>query len=800
MPATVLNQSCCCNRPSLSSKQNTRDNKMKALDETQIPVIAAIGEVCHRPSDPAKGREPVDLIAEALQLANNETRQQALDHLDSIHLVGQVTWPYTNPVDAICQRLGIHPKEAHNASMGGDTPIRLLHEAALRITRGSHRVCAIVGGESVNAKRKASAAKVALNWTPKASPKETVIVEGQDFPVHPAVKALGIKSPVHTYPLYEMALQAALKQTPEQGNKESAQLWHSLACVAADNPYAWIKEPPSEEHINTVTDSNPLIAYPYPKLMVANSSVNQASAIIVTDLAWAKAAGLKEEQLIYIWGGASAAEADDFLDRDDYSRSHAQLAVLDAAVEQVGGDPKAIDYAELYSCFPVVPKLALQHLKLRADVKPTVTGGLTFFGGPLNNYMSHSVCAMTRKLRGKANATGLLYANGGLLTKHHALIVSSQPASESLPKSYSVQAEVERRSSPAPVFNADYNGPASIETYTVLYDKAGLSHGFIVARTPDNARTVAKVRADDTHSINLLLNLSASAVGEQGVIRTDAFGECIWSTAPKKRSQSPSFCTITKDQHITTITINRPEVMNALHPMANEELAEAFNDFEQDNDQWVAILTGAGTRAFCSGNDLKFTAQTQRHGRKMQTPVSGYGGVTARWTLNKPVIAAVNGIAMGGGFEIALSCDLIIASDKAVFALPEPQVGLAAVAGGLLRLPQQIGLKKAMGMILTGERVSAQDGERLGFVNAVVEPSQLMSSARDWAKRIIACSPLAIRASKAIATQGMNTASLPEAYRKQHQLPAVREMYRSEDLREGPKAFAEKRPPKWQGK
>ncbi|MCX8498030.1 MAG: enoyl-CoA hydratase-related protein, partial [Caulobacteraceae bacterium] len=148
---------------------------------------------------------------------------------------------------------------------------------------------------------------------------------------------------------------------------------------------------------------------------------------------------------------------------------------------------------------------------------------------------------------------------------------------------------------------------------------------------------------------------------------------------------------------ITTIILNRPDVMNALHSEAHFELHEVFNDFSADPDQWVGIVTGAGDRAFSAGNDLKHQAT----GGKMGSPPSGFAGLTSRFDLTKPLIAAVNGVAMGGGFEIALACDLIIASDKAVFALPEPKVGLAALAGGLHRLPRQIGLKRAMGMILT---------------------------------------------------------------------------------------------------
>lgn len=252
------------------------------------------------------------------------------------------------------------------------------------------------------------------------------------------------------------------------------------------------------------------------------------------------------------------------------------------------------------------------------------------------------------------------------------------------------------------------------------------------------------------------------------------------------------FCTVEKEGRLTIVTIQRPEVMNSCHPPANRDLAEAFDDFATDPDQWVAIITGAGDRAFCAGNDLKYQAS----GGEMFPVPAGFGGLTARFDNPKPIIAAVNGIAMGGGFEIALACDLIIAAENAVFALPEPRVGLAALAGGVHRLPREIGMKRAMGMLLTGRRVAPQEGKELGFVNEVVPTGEALTAAKRWAEQILECAPISVRASKQAAYDGMGMPLQEAMAAKYEQIHALRH---SSDFVEGPLAFSEKRAPNWKG-
>lgn len=249
-------------------------------------------------------------------------------------------------------------------------------------------------------------------------------------------------------------------------------------------------------------------------------------------------------------------------------------------------------------------------------------------------------------------------------------------------------------------------------------------------------------------------------------------------------------------ESLVVVTLNRPEVLNALHNDAHLELRHAFAAFAQDESLSVAILTGSGDRSFCAGNDLKATAARHRAGTMPVGPRPPFGGITDDTVRTKPIIAAVNGLALGGGFEIVLACDLAIAADTAVFGLPEVRRGLIAAAGGLHRLPRQLPLKQAMGIVLTGRQISAAEALDLGLINEVVPAVDLMPAALRWAGEIAQGSPVSIALTMRTVAE---TVDRPLCDALSGDASRIDWLRQYEDFYEGPRAFAERRRPVWTG-
>ncbi len=482
----------------------------------RTPVIVGVGQVNDRPEQPGDGMDPIALMAEALRRADADAGGGVLADCDSLAVVAQLAWPQLNPVDGkLGDTLGISPLHSEQTAMpNGDSPIRLLHEAANRIGASEAKVCAVVGAEALRTAAKLAAMKARET----SSDKPNAL---RDAPHRKRVgyaQSYGLTVPVDVYPLYENALRAAWDQTLAEGQAENGALWSGMSKVAAGCEHAWLREEVSAEEIVTPSSDNRPIAFPYTKLQVANSSVNQGAGFLVTSLAEARRRGIPDERLIHIGHGAAAHESNDYLERASYDGSAGLEVSIGKTLELNGLTAEELDLVELYSCFPCVPKMARRVLDWPLDRQITVFGGLTFGGGPIGNYMSHAVGCMVEGLRDQGGK-GLLFANGGYATHNHTILLSSEPTGAKFPQDFDFQADANARRGDVPPLDRDYSGPATIETYTVHHARDGsVKLGTIVARTPDGARTLAAVLPDDTATLAFLTDGKVQPVGSHGEI------------------------------------------------------------------------------------------------------------------------------------------------------------------------------------------------------------------------------------------------------------------------------------------
>ncbi len=494
------------------------------LSPAQIPVIASVGEITKRSKEFGPEFEPLSLMVEAARSADAEARG-LLSQMDSLDIVGLVSWRYDNPTALLCEKLGVSPARAVYGDVGGESPIRFLHEAAQRIARGTSSVALIVGAEAQYAVNNAKRADAELPWTPYAT-QAPRFKRAADY-VHPLAIKMGVAWPVNVYPFYEVGAAHAWRQTPAEAQSETGEIWSAYSKVAARNPYAWLPKALTPEEITTPTASNRYISWPYTKSMVANPNVNQGAAVIITSLAKAHAAGIPDDQLVFFGLGAFANERRDWLARTDYTHSAAQQAVLETLANQHARNGHGgFDALELYSCFPIVPKLARRTLNLPVSLEPSVTGGLSFFGAPLNNHMTHAACAMVRRIREGAQS-GLLYGQGEFVTKHYGLILGPEPSGDDITTDARVQEHATPLLGEAHPIDETPDGAATLETFTVIHDHAGQpTHAVILARMSSGARTVARTSQPD--EIARLVASQTFPIGAAGTITTGADGLPEW--------------------------------------------------------------------------------------------------------------------------------------------------------------------------------------------------------------------------------------------------------------------------------
>jgi acetyl-CoA C-acetyltransferase len=500
-------------------------------DPERIPVIIAGGQINDRPDVPTEGMDSLELMVAALRAADMDGGCGLLADLDSLAIVDQISFRGLGNLCApLAAAIGANPAINYQSDAPhGDTPIRLLNEAANRIGAGEIRLAAVVGAEAL----RTAGARAAKATNGKAENAMRALAKGRE-PGY--VQLHGLSTPVDVYPLYENAGRAAYGQTLAEGQAESGLIWSQFSDVAADNEAAWMRKPVSAEEVITPSEKNRPIAFPYNKFMVANSAVNQGAAFIIASLAEARRRGVAEARMIYIGMGAAAKEDSHFLKRDRFDRSNSMDVSIRRTLKLNGLSVADIDLVELYSCFPCVPKMARRTLGWPAERPATVFGGLTFGGGPIANYMSHAVICMAERLRsgrleGGQGQTGFLFANGGFATDNHCIILSSAPiAAAAFPKDFDYQAEADATRDPIPPLDKDYVGAATVETYTVFYDRAGQAKsGVVVARTPQGARTLAHIDATNADMIALFTSGVIEPVGMSGTISTaDPEGRRFW--------------------------------------------------------------------------------------------------------------------------------------------------------------------------------------------------------------------------------------------------------------------------------
>lgn len=487
-------------------------------DPGRIPVIIGVGEVNDRPVDGRDGLDSVGLMAAAARAADADAGGGWLDRCDFAAITPQISFRQLDVPPLLREALGIAPRRMFEApSADGDSPVRHLNDAANAIGAGEAKVCLLVGGEALRTAARRATASAGGGGN---------LFQGSLASASAIRRRYGLVTPSEIYPFYENACRAAWGQSLAQGQAETGEIWSRMSEVAAAADGAWLKQPRSPAEILDWTADNRPIAFPYSKLTVANASVNQGAALIVTSLAAARSAGIAEDRLVYVGAGASAHESDDPLARAEWTGTPSMDLVLDAALRLNGLTGGDLDHVELYSCFPCVPKMARRRLGLGADRPLTVHGGLTFGGGPIGNYMMHAAAAMVRALRRQGDF-GLLYGNGGFCTHNHAIVLARSPiAGVAFPQAYHRQAEADALRGAIPPLGDDHEGIVTVETYTVFYDRGGApQHGVVLARAGDGSRVVARVDAADTDAIAFLTNGAAEPVGSTG--RTVKIGDTL---------------------------------------------------------------------------------------------------------------------------------------------------------------------------------------------------------------------------------------------------------------------------------
>lgn len=461
------------------------------------PIIVGVGQVTQRP-ETERPREPLALMAEAARLAERDAGAGDILHeLDSIRIVNMFSWPSKDPPHDLGHALGVAPREALFTSLGGNTTQWQVNEAADEIHRGDIKFSLIAGAECVYSTRRARAKGIDLGWSARGNPRVDV---GDMRPgTTEAETKHGAVMPINVYPMFENAIRAHYGNGLDEHRASLGELFAPFSATAAQNPYAWFRDAKTAHQIATPTPENRYIGFPYTRAMNAIIDVDQASATLITSVAEARRLKIPEEKWVYLWGCADATDHWFVTERENYHTSPAIETMGRRAVEMASVGVDQVDYFDLYSCFPSAVQISRDMLGIpKGDPRPlTVTGGLPYFGGPGNNYVGHSIAAMTEKLRLNRGKIGLVTANGWYVTKHSVGIYSMaeprRPWNRTDPKLD--QTAIDAR--PKPEFINEPSGAGTIETYTVMHNRDGEPESAIViGRDTENRRFIANTPSD----------------------------------------------------------------------------------------------------------------------------------------------------------------------------------------------------------------------------------------------------------------------------------------------------------------
>ena len=476
---------------------------MKLLD----PVIVGVAQVSQREANPLIAQSPLELMVGAVSQAVLDCgNPEILKSVDSIRVVRGM-WGYQNPAQCIANKLGLSQIETGLTSLGGNYVQTLANQSFLDIQSGHLDTIVLTGAECGRTQSRARSAGLTLDWNPvSATPGQDPIGRVQETTQpdifvgsnhntrHEAELQRGIQHPIQYYPLFEIALRSAASEAVSTHLERIANLWAGFSAVAKNNPDAWIQREFSAQEISTATEFNRPISLPYPKLMNSNNSVDQGAALIVTSAVKAKQLGIPRDRWIYPHASTEAWDHLYVSERDNLCSSPAIRLAAARLFELTNLDSESFDYIDLYSCFPSAVQIAANEIGLSLNKQLTVTGGLTFAGGPWNNYVMHAIARTATLLRSNPGALALVTANGGLLTKHALCIYSDTPPQRPFMWE-NLQKEVDslyRR----PV-KTSHEGDATIETYTVMYENQSPSVAHTACLLDDGQRTWANILDPD---------------------------------------------------------------------------------------------------------------------------------------------------------------------------------------------------------------------------------------------------------------------------------------------------------------